>query len=441
MRLMLTSRWGVSCLAARRKLKRKAPLIICGLLVLVLLAGGFVLAKDLFFPSHTEEGAAVEPVKEGQRLNVLLLGIDAREDENTARSDSIILASVDPKSKQVSLLSIPRDTRVNIPGYGWDKINSASVYGGPELSMKVASSLLGIQVKHYVLTNFMGFKDIVDALGGVTLDVERNMYHVDDAGYGINLKKGEQRLDGNKALQYVRYRNYEMGDIDRTKNQQKFLAALAKEILQPSTIPKLPKLIPEISRYIKTNLSVSDMLKMASAAKSMEDGNIVTQTLPGRPIDVAGGSYWGVDPAEARQAVTTLFSGETVTNVVLQTPLTGQYAVPDEVKPETKDTEIEDKTDTGDESDPPTGEDQEETANSPTKPGQGPGGKNSSGGVVIFTPVDEESDDTTETTPPNSSGEKETGTSSGSTVVTSGTTEVYSPGKTLSDYGIFNDQT
>ena len=84
-----------------------------------------------------------------------------------ARTDTIILASVDLKSKQMSLLSIPRDTRVNIPKHGWDKINSAAVYGGPQLTMKVVSDLLGIPVKHYVLTNFSGFKEIVDALGGL----------------------------------------------------------------------------------------------------------------------------------------------------------------------------------------------------------------------------------------------------------------------------------
>jgi LCP family protein required for cell wall assembly len=157
---------------------------------------------------------------------------------------------VDTKTKQMSLLSIPRDTRVNIPKYGWDKINAADALGGPELSMKVVSNLLDIPEKYYVQANFNGFKDIVDALGGVTLDVEQNMYHEDETdggAYEINLKKGVQRLDGDKALQYVRYRDYAMGDIDRTKYQQKFLVALAKEMLQPSTILKLPALVPEIS--------------------------------------------------------------------------------------------------------------------------------------------------------------------------------------------------
>jgi anionic cell wall polymer biosynthesis LytR-Cps2A-Psr (LCP) family protein len=113
----------------RRKLKRKAPFIICCLLLLALLAGGYELLKNNFFLPGIG-GGDIEVV-DGQRLNVLLLGVDARQGETAARSDTIILASVDTKTKQMSLLSIPRDTRVNIPKYGWDKINAADALGGP----------------------------------------------------------------------------------------------------------------------------------------------------------------------------------------------------------------------------------------------------------------------------------------------------------------------
>lgn len=311
--------------ARRRRLKRKTPFIICCLLLIALVAGGYQFLKNRFFlPEIGSIGEQPGPVTIEQRLNVLLLGIDARNGETHTRTDTIILASVDPKSKQMTLLSIPRDTRVNIPKHGWDKINSATVYGGVDTVMKVVSDLLGIPVKYYVLVDFSGFKNIVDALGGVTLEVEQDMYHYDpdDGGaYTIDLKKGLQRLDGDKALQYVRYRGYAMGDIDRTAHQQKFLVALAKEMMQPGTILKLPALVPEINKYVKTNLSLSDMMTLAQAGKKMEDGTIVAQTLPGRPIDINGGSYWGVEPEEARQMVANLFKGETVTNVVLSTPM------------------------------------------------------------------------------------------------------------------------
>jgi len=386
----------------RRRLKRKTPLIICCLLLLTMLAGCYVAAKNKIFPSVPGAGSTPDLVSDplkNERLNVLLLGIDARQGETMARTDSIILASVDQKSKQVVLLSIPRDTRVNIPGYGYDKINSASVYGGPELSMKVASELLGIPIKYYVLVNFSGFKYIVDALGGVTMNVEQDMYHWDDTdggAYEINLKKGVQRLDGEKALQYVRYRDYAMGDIERTQHQQKFLVALAKEVLQPGTIAKLPKLVPEINRYIKTNLSIGYLYTLASASRDLEKGNIITQTLPGRPVDINGGSYWGVDPSEARQMLARLFNGETVTNVVLSTPLSSQYTGAAGVKPATQPKTEATKSTTIDQSRQPSAaqaqQDQSGTGtagNQKTgKAGQGTqsSSSGSAGGTVIITP-------------------------------------------------------
>ena len=312
----------------KRRLRRKVPFIICSILLIVLLAAGYNELNKILNPEIDGMGGISMPITSGKRTNVLLLGIDAREGETMARTDSIIMASIDPKSKQIALLSIPRDTRVKIPGHGWDKINSASVYGGPELTAKVVSDLVGVPLKHYVSTDFSGFKEIVDTLGVVTLDVEQNMYHPDEAEYSIDLSAGLQRLDGDKALQYVRYRGYVQGDIERTRHQQVFLMALAEEMLQPSTIPKLPKLVREIDKYVKTNLGVGDMIKLASAAKSIDNYTMVSQTLPGRDIDIGGVSYWGVDPAEARQMVAGLFNGEITTDIVLNTPLAGQYAPP-----------------------------------------------------------------------------------------------------------------
>ncbi len=367
----------------RRRLKRKVPFVICCLLLVALLAGGCVLIKDKFFPLENPNG---------QRLNVLLLGIDARNGETMARTDTMILASVDTKSKQMSLLSIPRDTRVNIPKHGWDKINCAAELGGPEASMKVVSELLGIPVKYYVQANFNGFKNIVDALGGVTLDVDQDMNHEDetDGGvYEINLKKGVQRLDGDKALQYVRFRDYPMADIERTAHQQKFLVTLAKEMLQPGTILKLPSLVPEINKHVKTNLSVNDMVTLASAGKKLEDGNIVAQTLPGRPLDIGGDSYWGVDPAEAKQMVAKLFNGETVTDVVLTSPLSGQPV-------STGSSSQADRT----QQSSATQQNQSGSKQTPSEPGQetksGASGTSSGlNGTVIITPVDETGTGTT----------------------------------------------
>lgn len=400
----------------RRRLKRKVPFIICGLLLIALLAAGYYEINKLLNPDAT--GGISAPVSIGKRTNVLLLGIDAREGETMARSDTIIMASIDPKTDQIALLSIPRDTRVNIPGHGWDKINSASVYGGPELTARVVSDLLGVSIKYYVLTNFSGFKDIVDTLGGVTIDVEQNMYHEDATDWDnqINLRKGLQRLDGDKALQYVRYRGYVQGDIDRTKHQQVFLMALAKEMLQPSTIPKLPKLVPEINKYVKTNLSTTDMIKMASTLNNIENYNMVAQTLPGRNISIGDGSYWGVDPSEARVMVAKLFNGEITTDIVLNTPLTGQYAPPEEPEEEEQDEDTEEQDGSA-----TTGQNPVIPGTKP-KPGTTDGTDStdpadSSNPKVIFTPVDED-----DRTPTEKSGTGKTGTSSSRTNKTGSST-------------------
>lgn len=376
----------------KRRLKRKVPFVICLLLLIALFAAGYYEVNKILNPEIDGMGGITTLTSSDKRTNVLLLGIDARAGETMARTDSIIMASIDPKTKQIALLSIPRDTRVKIPGHGWDKINSASVYGGPEMTAKVVSDLVGVPLKYYVMTNFSGFRDIVDTLGGVTIDVEQNMYHLDESDYGIDLSKGLQRLDGDKALQYVRYRGYVQGDIERTRHQQVFLMALAKEMLQPSTIPKLPKLAPEINKYVKTNLGVSDMVRLASTLKSIDNYTMVAQTLPGRNIDIGGGSYWGVDPAEARQMVAKLFNGEVTTDIVLNTPLAGQYAPPPEEKQVVEEEEQEEQADD------PKQQVGAKVVRSPIKPARpgSDGGTDSSDPddnsetSVIITPVDDD---------------------------------------------------
>lgn len=256
----------------------------------------------------------------GQRLNFLLLGSDARNGEMRARSDSIIFVSADTDKKRLAILSIPRDTLVEIPGHGRDRINVAMLYGGPELTTRVVSDLIGQPVDYYVVTNYEGFVKLVDALGGVTIEVEKNMYHYDPEKGGrftINLRKGKQRLDGRKALMYVRYRGDALGDISRVQRQQKFLRAVVAEMMKPWNLVRLPVLVPKIKDCIYTNLRLDQMLALARMARDMENVEVVTGTLPGY---FAGDPYWHVDPDEAKKAVAQLLSGEPITQVLRQTP-------------------------------------------------------------------------------------------------------------------------
>lgn len=306
------------------KLRNRARLVFIVVLGLTLLTGGGLYAlgflDDLLYNAGITDTLPESKDASVDRINILALGVDARKGEDMARTDTMMLCSVDTEKNLMSVLSIPRDTRVYIPGHGYEKINSATLYGGPDLAMETVSDLLGIRINKYVMTNFEGFEDIVDSLGGVTIDVKQRMYHHDpqDGGiYTIDLRPGVQRLDGKKALQYVRYREYALGDIDRTEQQQKFITALAREVLQPASVVKLPSLAVSIYKAVDTNLSLSEMTRLAQSARKLTNANIVSQTLPGKFLNLDGGSYWEVDPSQARLVIAGIMEGRAADKVVL----------------------------------------------------------------------------------------------------------------------------
>ncbi|HVJ48159.1 LCP family protein [Desulfitobacterium sp.] len=260
-----------------------------------------------------------EGVDMTNRVSVLLVGADQRSNsEEKFNTDSLILASIDPVDKRISLLSIPRDTRISISKHPYIKINSVASLKDMQTLEEVVTNLTGVPLAGYIQTNFSGFKQIIDTLGGITVDVEKDMYYetgdVTD-GY-INLKKGIQRLDGSQALQYARFRYDALADISRTARQQVVLKAVAKEMMQISTLPKLPWLIPQLNEAVNTNLSLGDMFKLSKAAVGFEKADIVSQTLPGKFLDLEGVSYWEVDPKAAKKVVSNLLQGITTAKVI-----------------------------------------------------------------------------------------------------------------------------
>lgn len=176
----------------------------------------------------------------------MIMGVDERDDD-VGRSDTLMVATLDPKKDHAALMSIPRDTRVKIKGHGWDKINAAYAYGsakgGPEagekLTQRTVEDFLGVNMDHYVVINIQAFQKIIDAIGGIDIDVEKRMYYEDpwddDGGLIIDLQPGMQHMDGKTAVTYVRYRDEE-GDIGRIKRQQKFMkACMDKSHPRPSS--------------------------------------------------------------------------------------------------------------------------------------------------------------------------------------------------------------
>lgn len=302
---------------------RRLSIILVAITVLGGMAAGFVWNKGLFGVGNlTLNAGMLDPANAGlqNRVNVLLIGADQRPEETKFNTDSLILAMVDPKTQRVSLLSIPRDTRISLPGHGYMKINSVAALTDLPTLQKSVEDLTGQAIAGYVQTNFQGFKKIIDTLGGVTVDVEKDMYYETgdtEDGY-INLHKGVQRLDGAKALQYARFRHDALADISRTARQQVVLKAVAKEMFKLSTLPKLPFLIPQLMQAVHTNLSAKDILALSKVAVGFESSNVVSQTLPGTFLDLDGVSYWKVDQIEVKKVVKNLLLGQTTDKVIDQ---------------------------------------------------------------------------------------------------------------------------
>ncbi|MDR1701141.1 MAG: LCP family protein [Sporomusaceae bacterium] len=236
------------------------------------------------------------------KVNILVLGVDERpEGDDPGRSDTMFVLTLDTKSEQVSLLSVPRDTRTYIKGLGWDKINHAYSYGGVMLSKEAAIGLLGIPIDYYACVNFDGFYKIIDSLGGVTIDVDERMYYEDPYDdLVIDLRPGIQKLSGKKAIHYVRYRDGE-GDIGRIKRQQKFIKALASEAATPLILTRLPAIIRDVSTSIKTNMTASEMVGLAKILKAAAHNGFRAETVTGTPVLIKSIDYWIPNIAELRK--------------------------------------------------------------------------------------------------------------------------------------------
>mgnify|MGYP003406552009 FL=1 len=198
-------------------------------------------------------------------------------------SDSMLLLRFDPEQEKVSVLSIPRDTRVNIRGYGVRKINHANDYGGPALTARVASDLLGgVKIDRYVRVNVQGVEKLIDALGGVTVDVPKDMKYNDFSQHlYIDLKKGVQHLDGDKAMQFLRFRYDEYGDISRVQRQQMLMRSAVEQTLKPATIVKIPKILSVIQSHLDTNLTVRELMALSNFASKTDRSRINMMMLPG----------------------------------------------------------------------------------------------------------------------------------------------------------------
>jgi len=283
------------------------------LAVLLMAAGwagwlGYVTWAGLHRALGDETGEVGPPLVEpGSRVNVLLMGLDSQLDASgrpitdwrraRGRADTIMLVSFDLRAREVGVLSLPRDSRVQIPGRpGYDKLNAAHAYGGPGLAMRTVEELTGVPVHYYVRTSFDGVARLVDLLGGVEFDVPRDMDYEDPCqDLYIHLKAGRQVLDGESAVKLLRFRQYPEGDIERIRVQQAFVMAAARKALSVLTIARLPFVVDDALACVDTNVPPARVLSLARLGLSVSTDRVRLGMAPGVPRDIGGVSYWILD--------------------------------------------------------------------------------------------------------------------------------------------------
>lgn len=240
---------------------------------------------------------------------ILIVGCDQRPGD-LGRTDTILVGFLNMESGELNVLSIPRDTYVNIPSSGEKtKLNHAYSYGGITLTENTIASNFGINIDCYAEVNFETFSQLVDAMGGITIDVEKPMSVPEE---NINLAAGVQHLNGEQALGYVRFRGDPQADIGRIARQQKFLEVLAEELFSPGTVWIVPKLIKVAEENIQTDLKTTEMITLANSVRKIGVSSIQFYMMPGTPDMIRGISYWVPDEEETQMLIDDIMNIEKV---------------------------------------------------------------------------------------------------------------------------------
>ncbi|MFC4403705.1 LCP family protein [Gracilibacillus xinjiangensis] len=309
----------------KRKKRRKRKLILFAILIFFLSAVVFSAfqywegkkeaeerindpERNEEMEEYANEFESAEPVD--GKLNMLILGEDSA-DEGIPRTDTIMIAQYDADEQRAKLVSIMRDTYVNIPDHGYNKINAAYAFGGPELLRKTIVENFDIDIHHYAIVDFEGFEHIVDTIApdGIEVDVEKRMVYTDTAdGLYIDLHPGVQTLNGEELLGYARFRHDAESDFGRVRRQQQVMGLVKDELLSFSSVIKIPKVVGTLIPYVNTNMSETNIGKYALSFLTNTPKELETMRIP------IEGSYWDedhshagavleIDEAENRQAL------------------------------------------------------------------------------------------------------------------------------------------
>lgn len=298
-------------------MKTSKSIIIIALLAVVGIAGG--VGFRLYQMMHTDSvdirkeiQSGLAPgspqytlLKEQARFNILIMGED--DVEGSRRSDTVLFAAIDIDDKNMRVLSLPRDTRVEIPGHGIQKLNHAFAYGGPDLMKATIEKYLGHPILYYVIIDYDSFPAVVDTMGGVEIDVQKRMRYVDRAGkLDINIQPGLQVLDGKTALHFVRFRKDALGDIGRVHRQQQFMKAVLKKIYDPRVVVKIPELTSKLMQLFKTDMPSALAVQLAGFVQNeLGRERIFFSMLHGQAATIDNLSYWLGDKKAAEAFLST----------------------------------------------------------------------------------------------------------------------------------------
>lgn len=303
--------------------RKKRPVwkIVLLVLGLVLLIGGSAFGYFVFKANETAENTngeltrgdksdrreeTIDPTKD--HFSVLLAGVDGGASLEEGRTDSLMVATFNKESRQVTLVSIPRDSYVDIvttDGEFKDKINHAYAYGGIDTTIATVEKLFDIPIDYYATINFDGIEDLVDAVGGVEVDV---LVPISGRATGnVELEPGVQMLDGKEALAYARMRKDDPeGDVGRAKRQQQVLEAIINEATTINSFTKLNRIMNAVGDNIRTNMSLSEASQLQPYTKSLRSFN--QETLAGGDLTLGGVYYYELDPADLSEKRTLLKS-------------------------------------------------------------------------------------------------------------------------------------
>ena len=258
----------------------------------------------------------ITPSKEGQPVNILLIGSDRRlgaaDAGDKGRSDTMLLVRLDPQARTISMLSVPRDLWVDIPGHGMERVNVAYTWGGPALTVRMFKELTGLPINHFIDINFVGFANIVDKLGGIFVDVDRRYYNPPGTGWSaIDLQPGYQRLNGRQALSFCRFRHDATGDFNRMVRQQIFLHEVERQAKRWNSITGLPGLIEAFTKNSISDIKLGSPLDngtntlfgLAKTVLGLNTSQVYQAHIIGTPVMINGASVLQIDPTVVRQAV------------------------------------------------------------------------------------------------------------------------------------------